>query len=123
MPRDFVGPHRTSPGFLKVFLGVGLSLLCMWLLLIAVGGLVNYHEPMMYDTFKQGTTLVLIVGLACTTLSVACEITYNLVIWGKIRQGEEQLFTELSGRSRFARSKKKHKLVPKEEPHPVLPRA
>lgn len=115
-PRERPAP----PTFHRSFLYIGLSLLCVWLALLVITGVVKHYQPMVYDTFSLITILVFILGVVCTTLSVICEITCNLSCWSEIRRTEEQLLCDLSGRSRFDRIKKKHKRVRvgEEEPAP-----
>ncbi len=59
--------------------------------------------------------MALLIGLAFSALGAVCEIFFNLIFWSKVRKSEGILLRDLCDRSRFDRSRKKHKLVRRDD--------
>lgn len=72
---------------------------------------VEPFAPVFGRAIAEPARIFFVISLSFLTFGLCCEVVYNLVIWHHIRKNENSRLTDLCGRTRFDRSRKKHKLV------------
>ena len=97
---------RQQP-FHRGYFYCGIALLICWSFLGVIDHSMRFYSDFSGEIPALLFNVVLFLGTACTIFGLSCEITYNLVHWGRVREAEDQLLTDLSGRSRFQRKKRK----------------
>ncbi|MFP6856908.1 MAG: hypothetical protein VCA73_06530 [Roseibacillus sp.] len=91
-----------------------------WFFLSLTSDIFRVRLPHLSTLTQELAPVALLIGLAFSALGVVCEISFNLIFWGNVRKTEDRLMRDLCGRNRFDRSRKKYKLVRREDHDPAI---
>lgn len=89
----------------------GLVLFAAWFSANFVITFAESYAPMMSHALREPVTIILVLGLSCIAFGILTEVCLNLVVWRKVRALEAARLSDLCGRTRFDRGRKKYKRV------------
>ena len=108
-------PPSDQPAFPKVrlpavhhwLIGAGLFFFAFWLPLVMAGSIFQTSFPDVAATTSEFAGVFLVLALSFTGLGICCDIIYNVVMWRHLRKNDQQRLSDLCGRTRFDRGRKK----------------
>ena len=101
-----------APVFHRWVFGFGLLLIALWSPTLLADGLIKTRTPILTKEAHEFLDLFFVVGVACATFGFLLEVAFGVASGFMVRRSEEQSLSDLCGRTRFRRGKKKYIAIP-----------